>query len=290
MMPLDQARAQSSRAERHSGTSHLDRSSGIAIARNDGFRLGPCSVSPKAALAALRDYSGRSAFPLRAARDDGRLTPAFTKLPAEEGAVFLANADPAQAHRPQQMLRNLPGVPVVTDQETSAVALTAALLTSVNRTGLRPGASRVVLVEADTLPILRPLLAAAGFVGLAQWSQADSGDVPLKALAHGASAIVDLTGDGRGTAAVEDAEPDCAVISPDDPLGLLLPVPGLMRSVLDFPATLTASDLSVRSELYCACAYALAAAAPPDGLLPELADPAVPRNVAQAANAVLRHL
>lgn len=290
MTPLDQARAQSSPAERHSGTSRLDRSSGIAIARDGGCRPSLCSVSPKAALAALRDYSGRGAFPLRVARDDGRLTPAFTKLPAEAGAVFLANADPAQAHSPQQTLRNVPGVPVVTDQETSAVALTAALLASVSRAGRRPGASRVVVVEADTLPVLHPLLAAAGFVDLVQWPQADGDAVPLKVLAQGASAVVDLSGDGRGTAAVENAESDCAVIAPDDPLGLLLPVPGLMRSVLDFPGILTASDLSTRVELYCACAYSLAAAAPPDGLLPELADPAVPRNVAQAANAVLRHL
>lgn len=264
-------------------------SAAVAVAKYGNDRIGPWSAKPAAALTTLRDHSGVDAFPLRLSRDDtDHVIARIDDVPAEIGAVFLANADPAHASSPQEALRNLPDIPVVTDQETAAIALTAALLSGIGAAALRPRACRVVIVGADALPLLPLLLIAAGVVDIVRWTENDAEDFPLSQVVRNADVVIDVL----GTAEVlprSDLGSAPVVIGPGD-VRLVLPLPGLLRAIVKRPSGVLCTDLSARTELYCACAYALSAATPPGRLFPDLADPVVTGGVAQAAAAVLNHL
>ena len=62
------------------------------------------------------------------------------------------------------------GRPVLTDEDTIAIALTAAALVYPRRLGRDPRRSRILIADARHLSILLPLLVAAGFPDISLWN------------------------------------------------------------------------------------------------------------------------
>lgn len=253
--------------------------------RHRGRAVDPASVYPVLADYAelIHDLTGLPAHPLTAtATDADHLAASLRGLPADIGAIALTHTDPARARAAQQTLRAVGGLPVVTDEDTTAIALAAAMLTSLARAGSTPSASKVVIAGAEHMPGLCVLLMAVGVGDIVSWREADAHVYPLHRVVHGAGIVIDLLGAARElTEAAGRSRP--TVIAPDDPAIHLLALPGLLSAVV------RTSEPVLDVSLYRVCALALAASTPRDRLLPDLADPAVTANIAHAATQALHH-
>lgn len=93
---------------------------------------------------------------------DARLTAFLGNV----GVLFLPHASPEVACQ----VRAMAGVPVLTGQDTTAIALAAAVSTTLARTGRAPGSSQVVIAGADALRILCPLLMVGGASTVTTWN------------------------------------------------------------------------------------------------------------------------
>jgi malate dehydrogenase (oxaloacetate-decarboxylating) len=155
---------------------------------------------------------------------------------------------------------------------------TAALLTALRRRGLSPGRSRVVIAGAATMPVLRPLLLAAGVGCVTSWDRCDAVMFPLRWITRNAEAVVDLLGCSRELAEAASDHPELIIIFPDQTSWTRLALPGLLR------AAATAQDPKSGIAGYHACVLALVAATPPDRLLPDSRDPALSSMVDQAVS------
>lgn len=191
-------------------------------------------------------------------------------------AVFLARTAPDRVLR---VRNSVAGPPVITDQDTTAIALTAALLTTLTRADRAPHASRVVIAGAHTMPTLCPLLLAAGIGDITTWNPADAFAFPLRRVAAGADAVINLVGGGGRFAWPRLTSP--AVIVPDPGRDPLLALPGLARAFARHPG----ARLTV--EIQHACALALAAATPPGEQLPRRPDHTLVEQIADATTRAL---
>lgn len=269
----------------------------VAIAGDGSGRRGPQAQDPSDVLAALKadvrmlgEMAGLPAVPVAlTARDAAQLSAGLRALPVEVAAVFLAGTDPARARAAQRDLACTGGIPVATEQDTTAIALAAAVLTTLARAETTPQASQVVIAGADQLPLLTPLLIAAGIGDLVSWNQADAIGYPLATAAWRASAVVDLLGAASTLTPAFGEDVPVPVIALDDPVARLLAVPGLLRAIRHTAAAGVWADPLYHLDLHYACARALAALTPVDRLLPEMADPDLCEAVARAATDVLQH-
>ena len=155
---------------------------------------------------------------------------ALRDLPADVGAVFLPHASPE--HGTGLSFTDV-GVPVVTDRDTAAIALSAAVLTTLTRAGRPPRGSRVLIAGADTAPLLSPLLMAAGVSDITIWSMKDAIGFPLRRLVSGVHVVVDLLSiTAPAGNDVPDATPAVVVPHAQD---AVLALPGLLRALLHTP-------------------------------------------------------
>lgn len=200
-------------------------------------------------------------------------------LGSDVGAVFLARADHERVLMAREVMR---GVPVVTDHDTSGIALTAALLTTLSRAGRAPHLSQVVVAGARTMPTFTQLLLVAGIGHVTAWNPADALTYPLLRTASGADAVINLFGGGGRYAWPRHNIP--AVIVPDPARDPLLALPGLLRALTSHQGA--APTLGVHRD----CALALAQAAPDGALLPRRPDHALVERIAGAATLALRPL
>jgi malate dehydrogenase (oxaloacetate-decarboxylating) len=168
-----------------------------------------------------------------------------------------------------------PGVPVVTAEDTTAIALAAALTTTLARAGARPRSGHVVIAGADTLPLLFPLVMLGGIGQVTKWNRADALAFPLHAVAADAGAVIDLIG-----ATDPDLEPP--VITPNREGDTTLALPGLLQAVADAPS----ARLDI--EVHRACVLALVMATPPTAVLPQGPTRELTERVAGAAATALR--
>lgn len=193
-------------------------------------------------------------------------------FPADVGVLFLPEARPEFVCR----ARAVTGVPVLTGQDTTAIALAAVLLTTLSRAGRTPRSSQVVIAGADALPVLCPLLMVSGIGSVTTWNPADAQAFPLRRVAEGADAVIDLLTTAAGMADV------VTVIAPDRARDPLLALPGLLRAMARRP------DARLDVEVHHACALALVMATPPDDLRPHGPDRALTDRIADAATTALR--
>lgn len=170
---------------------------------------------------------------------------------------------------------------MVTDRAMTATAATASLLTALRRRGRSPGRSRVVIVGAATMPVLRPLLLAAGFGCVTSWDRRDAGTFSLRWITRHADAVVDLLGRTRELAEAAGDRPEPVIITPDQTNWTLLALPGLLRAA----AAVQEPTFDIAG--YRACALTLVAATLPDRLLPDPRDPALANTVGQAATGAI---
>ncbi|MEV4313517.1 hypothetical protein [Actinocrispum sp. NPDC049592] len=192
--------------------------------------------------------------------EPGRLRTAVDELLGETGAVFLPYVKPAA----------IPVTPgLVTDWDTTAIALTAALLTTLSRAGRPPRNSRVLIAGAARMPLLSQLVVATGVSEVTTWNPADADAFPLHEVAADADAVIDLVGVA--------AEDDPKVIMAGLPLYPLLALPGLVQAVAGAPAATMAVDVHL------ACSYELVMATAPDLRVPSALDRALVGRIADAA-------
>jgi hypothetical protein len=201
------------------------------------------------------------------------------QLPSNTGAVVLVGTPPAPILEPRGP------VPVLAEQDIAAIAVTAALLTALTRRGRAPRASRVVIAGADILPMLCRLLVAAGIGDITTWKTKDAVAFPLRRVAEGVDAVIDLLGvwPTHAPATVDSGEP--AVIAPEAERDPLLALPGLVHAITQASETQAAVALDV--EVHLACALALVMATPSDQQLPQVPDRALADRVADAATQAL---
>lgn len=197
-------------------------------------------------------------------------------LPPGTSAVLLVRATPERAQKARD---SVIGIPVLTDQDTTAIALTAALLTTLTRAGRAPQTSRVVIAGANTMPMLNPVLLTAGIRDITTWNPSDALAFPLRRIAANADAVINLVGGGGRFAWPRHAAP--IVIVPDPARDPVLALPGLLHALTRHPhARLT-------PEVQHACAVALSAATPPGEQVPRRADDTLTRQVAESATDAL---
>jgi len=197
-------------------------------------------------------------------------------LRLDVGAVFLARTAPDRVPR---VRNSVTGPPVITDQNTTAIALTAALLTTLSRAGRAPHASRVVIAGARTMPTLSQLMLTAGIGEVTTWNPADAFTFPLRRVAAGADAVINLVGGGGRFAWPRHVVP--AVIVPDPGRDPLLALPGLALALTRYP------DARLTVEVQHACVLALSAATPPGEQLPRRPDHTLVEQITDAATRAL---
>jgi len=250
--------------------------SGVAVA-SDGSAL-ETGITADSLAPLLRDDAAglqarggiaTRAVPLNADED---LATRLCALPA--AVIFLTHTDPARSRAAARAVREAGGPIVVTEADTTMIALTAALLTTIGRAGHTPASARVVLAGSAAMPDLCPLLIAVGVGDITSWNAADAAVFPLHGLARHADAVIDLLGAEHGRAP--------AVLSPE-PGYRLLAAPGLLAALARYPAAVLDFDV-LR-----ACALSLAAATGRDQLVPDLDDPDLAGEISSGVLRALAH-
>ncbi|WNV84857.1 hypothetical protein [Umezawaea sp. Da 62-37] len=190
--------------------------------------------------------------------------------------VFLARTSPERMQRVRDLAA---GLPIITDQDTTAIALTAALLTTLSRAGRAPHDSSIVITSAHTMPTLCELVLMAGIGDITTWNPVDAFTFPLPRIASGADAVVNLVGSGGRFAWSRHAAP--AVIVPDTGRDPLLALPGLLLAFARHP------DARLTIDIQHACALALAAGTPAGEQVPRRPDHPLVERIADAATLAL---
>lgn len=277
--PIGRARsAHHNRAERGEVVIVSD-GSGLRHQRPPRLRVQP-TVRAYAAL--IKDLGGPHAVsqPVTA-RSNRELIGSLQALPADTGAVYLAHTDPERGFVAQRALSEAGGPPLITDQDTTAIGLTAELLTALMRAGRQLATSYVVVAGADAMPNLCPLLMAAGIRDIGIWKQADAAVLPLAQAIQGADAVIDVR-DRASSPHDSGIDGPSVVVAPNDPTCSIVAVPGLLRAVVD------AANPRMDVGVYGACAHALVMATPADRCLPT-PDLALTDSVAWATAQALKH-
>ncbi|WP_033289617.1 hypothetical protein [Amycolatopsis jejuensis] len=233
----------------------------------------------RADAAALREHTGvpTSAFAVRS-RNAGELSVALRSLPGEVAAVYLTGAEPGKARAAQRDLALGGGIPVITEEETTGIILTAAALVRSRRLEVAPFDAKIVVAGSDTMPLLVPLLVASGVGDVVAWRSGDAPGYPLGTVAESATVVVDLVGAFEGA----------ALTMPSDRHAPLLPLPGLFAALRRGLVARPVNDPLYQLDVHRACAHALTTLTPVDRLLPELSDPDVGTRVLDAIVEALR--
>ncbi|MFC4946233.1 hypothetical protein [Pseudonocardia sp. GCM10023141] len=191
------------------------------------------------------------------------------QLPDSAAAIYLTRTDLSRARTVQRLVEQAGGAPVLTAEDATAIALTAAALLYLRRLGRDPYRSRILIAEALRMPILSPMLVASGFPDISLWNAPDAAWFPLHRAARDADVVIDLfredpPGDPAGATRAETTEfdldrPEGSVITLHGLEPRTLIAPGLLRAVAEHPAGAVPLGLGI----YQMCAEAVARAMPP---------------------------
>ncbi|MGW5055025.1 hypothetical protein [Actinokineospora sp. NPDC004072] len=194
---------------------------------------------------------------------------------AESDAVFLPGGRPGDAER----IRDLLGVPVLSWRDTAATVLVAQVLTTLTRLGHPPRVARVVIAGAETMPVVEPLLLAAGVRDLTVWNSADAAAFPLRDIAADAHIVLDLDALWPWTG---PADLDPVVITARGDHDPLITLPGLLRALAGTPGA------QPHITVLHACVLALVMATGADHHLPRIPAGELADRTADAAAGALR--
>ncbi|MHA6797328.1 hypothetical protein ACVGVM_28000 (plasmid) [Pseudonocardia bannensis] len=144
------------------------------------------------AAASLRDSAGIDAAAVLVAVDSSAgLIAELVALARDFAAIHLMRTEPARTKEAQLALRG--AAPVITDRQTTAIAMTAALLSTLARAGLSPHAAQAVIIGAAQNPTW-PLAVAAWLGEIISWNPDDSYYFPLPKPARRATIVLDVLG------------------------------------------------------------------------------------------------
>lgn len=201
------------------------------------------------------------------------------QLPAGIGAVFLTRTDPARARTVQHLVEQAGGRRlVVTEEDATAIALTAAAGVYLHRLGRDPHRCRILVAGTDEMPVLSPLLLASGFPDISLWNSSDGIWFPLRRAARDADVVIDLLrGDPPPAVTAPSEDPGPIELDLDRPEGSVitrrgldartLVAPGLLRALNEHPPEALPPGPYRGLGLYRVCVQALVRAAPPRRLL-----------------------
>jgi hypothetical protein len=247
----------------------------LAVASDgSGFRRDPGSTVLTGLLgsaALLREHAAIAANAvLVTAESDQELITELRRLAPNPCGVYLAHTDATRGRNAQAALAGTP--PVITDVQTTAIAMTAALLTTLDRAGLAPSSARLVILGADRNPLVSVLAVAAGIGEVDSFGLDEVQNIRLRTLTYRATAVIDLLGAAvpRGVAGASGQSPP--VIAVDDAATPLLALPGLL-------AAAHASTRPVSPTTCLAATLAMVELTPADQLLPRLSDPGLAKIV-----------
>lgn len=172
---------------------------------------------------------GTAATALLITADDvEELTAELRRVAPGFSAVFLMHTDPVRSRAAQSMLGD--AVSVITDQQTTAVALIAALLTTLDRAGTAPAAGRVVIAGAEHNPLVAALAVAAGIGEIDSWNLGDAHDFPLRTFARRGAVVIDLLGSAALRLEAAALDPPIPFIAADGPRTTLRALPALLAA------------------------------------------------------------
>jgi malate dehydrogenase (oxaloacetate-decarboxylating) len=181
-------------------------------------------------------------------------------LSANFTVLYLVDITWARAQAAQRALGRMS---VITDWQTSAIALTAALLTTLTRLRRPRNVSTVLIVGRDHHPEIAALAAAAGVSNITSWTPRDAPGYRLSALARTATAIIDVVNSSTIRAQLTQMVLPPPIITLEHPEHSLLALAELLL-VRRGPGSSPDTQLSFT------CARELSARTPHDRLLPRL--------------------
>lgn len=232
--------------------------------------------------ALLHDRTGMSATALLTCADNAdELISHLRRVAPDFCGAYLVHTDPVRAHAAQDALTG--ALAVITEQQSTAVALVAAALTTLARAETTPVAGRLVIVGTERNPLVAALASAAGIGEIDSWGPDDAHNFPLHTLNRPGAVVVDLLGVATRSDRPGSAESASPVVAAREPATALLALPGLLGA-----AQRTGSPPGLAAHL--ACARTLVEYTPPGQVLPDLSDPrlADPCLAADLAGARLR--
>lgn len=188
------------------------------------------------------------------ASGDGVVT-RLRELPDDVAAALVTRTDYERARAAQHVLDTEDGRPVLTEEDSNAVALTASALAYLRRIGHRPGAARVLVVGASGMPVLTPLLIGCGIQEVNMWNRSDERWFPLRRAVRDADVVLDLLRSPEMGGLAPD-RPDGSILAAGVANGLVVAAPGMLRALAEYPP----GTADVGIEQYCECAHAIAVA------------------------------
>jgi malate dehydrogenase (oxaloacetate-decarboxylating) len=222
------------------------------------------------------------------------------QLHGHVGAVYLTRTDAPRARTVQRLVEQAGGPPVLTSEDATAIALSAAALAYLHGLGRDPSRSRILIAAAVRMPILSALLIAVGFPDITLWNTVDGAWFPLRRVARDADVVIDLSRNDHDDTTDPAEDREATELDLDRPEGSVITRRGLDSRTLAAPGLLRALAEQPRSpflglRMYGICAGALAHAAPRRGGLHSRPagnlTPAAAGAMADAiAEAVTRHL
>jgi hypothetical protein len=234
---------------------------------------------PRSSWMAMQDYveliadrTPMRALPLPLSTGDvPKVVSAITGLRARLSAVLVVGLSAAQGATVQRGVADAGGPLVIAEIDAVTAALAAAVITIAHSRGLRRGRARVVLTDAESVPLLGPTLIACGIGELTYWHHRDAQDYPLSRLMGHNDILVD-----PNVAAFVPRAWDRTVSIPHDPFEFAaLVVPGLLAGLCGRGV----SPLDV--EHLVAAAHVVALLTPAGQLLPELDEPLLVTTIAR---------
>lgn len=246
------------------GTSRAAQGVLAVVSDGTGFHREPGSTVLTGLLRSavlLRDNTGLSTYALLVTADtDQELVLELRRLAPQASAIYLAHTNPGRAQLVPPALAGQ--VPVITDLQTIAAALTAATLTTLARAEITLRTARVMIAGAERNPIVGLLGTAAGIGHVGTWRPGDADAEcrnPVADVTHVTIALRDI-------ATPTDAAPAIgppSIIAADDPATPLLALPHLLA--------MARASMRPPGLAHClAAALALVRETPADRLLPTL--------------------
>lgn len=216
--------------------------------------------------ALLRTHTGMAATALLVTADNAEELIAELRQVAPDfpGGIFLVHTDPDRGRAAQVALSGTAAV--ITDRQTTAVAVIAAALTTLAHARIAPAAGRLVIAGTEGNALLASLAVAAGIGEIDSWSPDDAHNFPLRALSRRGAVVIDLLGSATLRRQADALDLPISVLGLDEPTTALLALPGLLAAAQ--------SSGRLPGLTGClACALALVARTPPGQALPDLSDP-----------------